>query len=115
MWQVILMVAMEDKLGDEFLNTFYVNFMLLRPNVCCSYTGAFCVCRNVIFFSGLVWNVLQLSLRNWGGEVVDSPLRGTFVIFIYNKNVQSLLSVMIIIRTDDDVEKWLKSLLLLFF
>jgi len=39
-------------------------------------------------FSASVWNVLQLSLRNLGDAVVDLLQWGTFVIFIYNKNVQ---------------------------
>jgi len=30
------METMEDELGDEFLNTLYINFVLQRPNVCCS-------------------------------------------------------------------------------
>jgi hypothetical protein len=46
------METMEGELGDEFLNTFYINFMLLRPNVCCSlqYSGTFSVQECDLFF-----------------------------------------------------------------
>jgi hypothetical protein len=86
-WLVPVMETMEDELGDEFFEYSLRKFHATEARCALFFIILwFIFCAGTCFvFSGLVWNVLQLSLRNLGDEVVDLPHRGTVVIFIYNK------------------------------